>query len=184
MSCIHQNVTTTPSSTRLTSVWTAPAPLHALTVAAHYSRPSYWHSPHISEGQRQHWAMRINQRRLKYHFHVKAIIIGFVIMLLLPWVTMIQAQRTTCTRLLSKQKKIYNLYSCLTVSVDSGGIKTFRKNNTNTGSRRHTNSQSHIFSLTLLKPALIRGITEASSLSGLKKREHVSTQTSLWKMLA
>ena len=37
-------------NTRLTWVWTAPAPLHAPTVAAHYSRPSYWHSPHISEG--------------------------------------------------------------------------------------------------------------------------------------
>lgn len=36
----------------LTLVWTAIAPLHAPTVAAHYSRPSCWHSPHISAGKK------------------------------------------------------------------------------------------------------------------------------------
>lgn len=39
---------TTADNARRTSVWTAIAPLRAPTVAAHYSRPSCWHSPRIS----------------------------------------------------------------------------------------------------------------------------------------
>lgn len=39
---------TTADKMRRTSVWTAIAPLRAPTVAAHYSRPSCWHSPRIS----------------------------------------------------------------------------------------------------------------------------------------
>lgn len=102
-------------------------------------------------------------------------------MLLLPWGTQTQVQGTRCKRLLSKHRAIYNLCSCPTPSVDSRDIKHIKRIiQTQAAEDRHTHT--HTPSLTLLKPALIRGITEASSLSGLKERTHVVTQTPPWQI--
>lgn len=46
------NLEFTADTAQLTSVWTVRGPHRAPTVAAHCSRPSYWHSPHISAGHR------------------------------------------------------------------------------------------------------------------------------------
>lgn len=46
------NLEFTADTAQLTSVWTVRGPHRAPTVAAHCSRPSHWHSPHISAGHR------------------------------------------------------------------------------------------------------------------------------------
>lgn len=64
-------------------------------------------------------------------------------------------------------------------NLDSGLIYD-RLKRISTSIRTHLVEDTHLKteSLTLLKPALISGITEASSLSGLKRRARVSIETS------
>ena len=132
------------------------------------------------------WGLEDNMdqsKHIKKKFHIDVSVIGNVIMLLLPWVTPTQVQGTRCKRLLSKHRAIYNLRSCPTPSVDSRDIKHIKRIiQTQAAEDTHTHTHTHTQSLTLLKPALIRGITEASSLSGLKERTHVVTQTPPWQI--
>lgn len=136
---------TTPqcnNTAQLTSVWTVPAPLHAPAVAAHYSRPSYWHSPHISKGQRATRGHMDQSKTTKIPFsnqcHYR------ICCSAANALSSNNLSMGNSIHLSSEQtERIYNLDSCLILSVDRRDIKKhIKRQNTNTSSRRHTHSHT------------------------------------------